>query len=656
MMGRVFPAMRTRVWGGNVALLLVLSEVSLGASPCLTGDGPVLELQTGDTMLGKVDLLRKLAVLYSEDPSIWSATTWREIAPDRIAVTRSGHRVCALVPSFGGLPIRLEARFEPSPDRSIVVQVRLWNRSPGVVVGLRGPGLSSVANLPGGALLIPNRPGHRLANPWLHYSSQPVSMEYPVPASMQYMAYVGDESGVALHVRDKAMVYKHFIFAGPDREMTVLQYPFVTPGGRWQSPPIMLQALDSWRQAADLYREWFESWASAPRISPVVRAMPTLPGTVIKARPIDDPYLKDVTKAQEVHTFAAALEQARGYHSSGLDGVHLVGWFGQGHDTTYPDHRPAEEMGGESGLIEYIRALHGMDMLAVLYLNARLANVMSPTYLAHPDWRALTQTGLPREERLGGETFHVMCPGCRGYQDHLIAEVRRVAETYRGDGVQLDQIGAAWSVLCFDQSHGHRTPATAWAEGHTALLRRLRAMLEGVNPDFLLWIEGAWEGAGQYVDLSQGGFWPDLPGAEYYPRLYRYTLPEHPLFGDARMGGVPYWGVTDLGRNRAINDQVGRIFWEGTFMDDQGLVLTPAAEGYWFLADNEAVITVVNDSSVPVRYLVTLDPCPHLKGRMPQSARAVAAGQSLAPVMWEGHVVFELTVPQRQMEAAHLQW
>ena len=43
---------------------------------------------------------------------------------------------------------------------------------------------------------------------------------------------------------------------------------------------------------------------------------------------------------------------------------------------------------------------------------------------------------------------------------------------------------------------------------------------------------------------------------------------EHPLFGDARMGGVPYWGVTDLGRNRAINAQVGDLFWDGVFMDD----------------------------------------------------------------------------------------
>ena len=167
---------------------------------------------------------------------------------------------------------------------------------------------------------------------------------------------------------------------------------------------------------------------------------------------------------------------------------------------------------------------------------------------------------------------------------------------------------------------------------------------------------GAWEGAGQYVDLSQGGFWPDLPGAEYFPQMYRYTLPEHPLFGDARMGGVPYWGVTDLGRNRAINAQVGDLFWDGVFMDDQGLETSPSTEGHWFLAEDEAVVTVVNDASVPVRFLVTLDLRRAGKQSLPTSARAIAAEQDVAPVIWENHVVFEVSVPARQMEAVHLRW
>ncbi len=69
-------------------------------------------------------------------------------------------------------------------------------------------------------------------------------------------------------------------------------------------------------------------------------------------------------------------------------------------------------------------------------------------------------------------------------------------------------------MLCFDPSHGHRTPATAWAEGHAAFTGRLEAMLDS-RPEFIAWIKGApGRRAGQYVDLSQGGFWPDLPGAE----------------------------------------------------------------------------------------------------------------------------------------------
>ncbi len=87
-------------------------------------------------------------------------------------------------------------------------------------------------------------------------------------------------------------------------------------------------------------------------------------------------------------------------------------------------------MGGEAGLVEYIGALHDMDMLAVLYVNARLANVNGESYHAPIEWRALTQTGHPREERVGGETASRHVPRL-SLADHLVSEVRRVAEIRR---------------------------------------------------------------------------------------------------------------------------------------------------------------------------------------------------------------------------------
>ena len=206
-------------------------------------------------------------------------------------------------------------------------------------------------------------------------------------------------------------------------------------------------------------------------------------------------------------------------------------------------------------------------------------------------------------------------------------------------------------MLCFDPSHGHRTPATAWAEGHAAFLSRLEAMLDVVAPEFIAWIEGAWEGAGQYVDLSQGGFWPDLPGAEYFPQMYRYTLPSTAVRRCAHGRGAPL-GSHGFGRNRAINAQVGDP--SGTASSWTTSLETSSTEGHWFLAEDEAVVTAEHVGAGPVSGYPDLRRAG--KQSLPTSARAIAAEQDVAPVIWENHVVFEVSVPARQMEAVHLRW
>ena len=381
--------------------------------------------------------------------------------------------------------------------------------------------------------------------------------------------------------------------------------------------------------------------------------MPTVPGIVVRARPKDDVHLRDVLKSMEVGTYEAGLPKVREFAHAGIDGVHLVGWFGQGHDTTYPDHEPTAEMGGEPGLLRLAEELHTNHMLAVYYLNARLLNVTSLSYRAHPDWAALTQDG-PRREQISTEVFHVACPASPGYQRHLEEQVIRVAGRYGGDGAQLDQIGAAWSVLCFDKSHGHRTPATAWAEGYTALLGKVRSAVRKSNPDFFCWVEGAWEGAAQYVDLSQGGFWPDHPGSEPFPDMYHYTLPEHPLFGDARLGGVPYWCPTDIARARRINALAASFFWDGDFQDTLNLSIDQGGEAHWFREGSKALITVFNPRDGVREFNVRLGGS--LATQYPKGPVATALASGIAtPATLEGGVIrLNVKVPPRQVEAVLL--
>lgn len=457
------------------ALPLVLCAGHSPASQAqVTVEGGTLRLLSGERLVAQTPVEKLLWVMYSETPDRWRAQSWAPLAADAITARVTGDEVVLSADHFGGRDIAMTARGEVGAGE-VLWRLDVRNHSGGTVVAVPGPDLRNLEIVEGGVLYIPNRPGHRLPDPWTHLATRG-SIGYPVPASMQYLTYAGPSGGVALHCHDSSMAYKLFAYGGPERELAVLQFPFIEPGEAWRSGPVVWQVLNSdWHQAADRYRRWFRSWARRPQISPQLRSFPAWGGTVVKSRPVDDPNVRDVLKRQETGTYAGALEQIRQIHEWGFRGTHLVGWFGQGHDTTYPDYDPAPDMGGVEGLKNLIEESHRMGMGITLYLNARLANLTNPTFQANPWWRTMMGNGEVWREGYGDQQFALLCPSVRQWQEHLTRVVETVAGEYHGDGVQLDQIGAASSVLCFDRTHGHRTPATAWPEGYTAMLRMIRA-------------------------------------------------------------------------------------------------------------------------------------------------------------------------------------
>jgi hypothetical protein len=662
------------------------------AGPALTlrvGAGAAsTELAWGNQVLAQSAQRPLLSIFYSDEADIWKAQTWQELRADAVVVRQGAKETDLDIASFGGQPVkvRLIGRLD-SGRGEVTWSIELVNGARGTVVGVIGPALAGIRDIADGSLYFPDRPGQRLADPWRALSANTLRMEYPVPASMQYVVYAGPDSGtaspsgvrgVAYHVFDREMVYKQLVFGGPDREISVIQYPFVPSGGHWRSPPIVWQALRrDWHEAADRYRGWFRSWAVRTTISAQVRAFPILAGTVVRARPVEDSALHDVVKEQEVGTYAASLEQMRQLKQRGYEGTEFIGWFGKGHDTTYPEFVPAPDMGGIEGLKNAVAGIHKMGLLALFYLNARVANYHSPTLQAHPEWEVQLANGQRTREHYGAENFVVLCPAVSGWQEHMRQQILRVERNYRGDGVQLDQIGAAWSFLCFNPAHGHRTPATAWAEGYSKMLRDSQKEARKINPQFWTWIEGAWEGAGQYVDLSSAGFWQRTPGSVYFPQLYRYTLPEHPMFGDPQMGGVPFWCPTDIQRAKKINDAVGSIFWDGRFMDDIGLSAPQGAEVHWFRQGPRVVLTV----KIKLRDAESLDigsgrERPDVTQRLgsataitvglnlsdlgrktpPRAARALAADAPVSVRIENHRLIIPVQVPAGQVEAVLLEW
>ena len=181
------------------------SRIRLDLQPAafdLALDGVTVAYSKGDPLF---------VLLYSDAADIWQARSWRMVAPSDAKVTRKGNNIRYAVESFEGLPIHLQARAAvDEATNEITWSMDVENKAPGTVVGVIGPCLRNVQDRPDSFLAVPNRAGHRIDDPWTALAGAVQHLEYPVPVSMQYLAYSGNDGGVAVHMFDKEMAYKLF--------------------------------------------------------------------------------------------------------------------------------------------------------------------------------------------------------------------------------------------------------------------------------------------------------------------------------------------------------------------------------------------------------------------------------------------------------------
>ena len=123
------------------------------------------------------------------------------------------------------------------------------------------------------------------------------------------------------------------------------------------------------------------------------------------------------------------------------------------------------------------------------------------------------------------------------------------------------------------------------------------------------------------------------------------------MFGDARMGGVPFWCPTDIQRAKKIDDAASSIFWHGEFMDDIGLSSFPQTEVHWFRYKDQVVITVMNNNDASQDFDVRLETSQLNWKGFPSSAQALASDRNLKITRRDGYLSFTVTVPAKQVEA-----
>jgi hypothetical protein len=210
----------------------------------------------------------------------------------------------------------------------------------------------------------------------------------------------------------------------------------------------------------------------------------------------------------------------------------------------------------------------------MFYINAHIADLASDWMKdpAHAASAVHGADGKPFVETYDdliqkARPFHAMCPSApawRAQLDGKATELRKLGAA----GIYWDQLEEMPSLLCYDRSHGHATPATAFNEGYKALFAQVHQDFSrgGTDTDYVFAAEGANDFYSQFIDVAAGmpgrlfGYapadcggclgWP-CGGAVHAPEIGRYTM-----FAKAL-------GLANYGSKLGDRDEFARAFLMG---------------------------------------------------------------------------------------------
>ncbi|HEY3396235.1 MAG TPA: DUF6259 domain-containing protein [Armatimonadota bacterium] len=414
-----------------------------------------------------------------------------------------------------------------------------------LIGGLDGLGEREEASF----LLYPESAGRRILDPRRNLAdrdAQPVRGVrfnylrdfYPGRASMQWLGLYGDQGSLYVGSHDSslqttatnALLHIGATPAEDSLSLGFIKYPFVGAGQTWFGEPFLVAVhSDSWRRDARRYRAFCDTYQDHGRRKPQwVQALPGMQDVVMLHQHGRVNYRYD--QIPEIAAAAAA---------GGLDVVKLTGWSHGGHDNMYPDFLPSDRLGGESALVDNFRQVQAAGYRLVLYFHFIQMSPNSEFYQQHGEF--CTMKGpygnpfvdiftwpshgslIAMNERF---PLYNACVGTAPWQEQVLACVRRGLD-WGVDCVFLDQVaGGPSSFLCFDERHGHPSPAFACGPGKTELSRRAREMVKAEGEEIALGAEYVADVLLQYYDFTLPFGLGFLYGGQHFGEMYRYTFPE----------------------------------------------------------------------------------------------------------------------------------
>lgn len=484
-------------------------------------------------------------------------------------------------------------------------------------------------------------------------NARSLSVSYPGSLSMQLMQLYNEDNGIYAYSKDTTNEFKKLNFGIFDGEneydegkvgasLSFSTYPFAEKGEQKNIAPIHIgvQNEGGWYEGADRYRNHLLS--QNIRFHNYGETVKNFSGMIatIATQPNQRPTM--AYDKNKVMGFSNDIETTLlDADNLGYDNMLLLGWSDKGFDTMYPDFKFMEAMGGESGFQSGVGKAQKNGDRVIAYLNAYSVNGDSEWSLSG-NWENCAvkdENGNKYTMGWGSAAFTAMCPMSEGYSSALTEAAARLAKN-GVNGLFFDQLMEMPATLCYDRTHGHKTPATAYGEGYEKVFTQIHAQMQKYTDDYIFLCEGINDAYIRYVDLPVG-MWarlmkyrlnteeendPNVEPIYSMPEITRYTIPtkilgiqnedgssvemnEHSyafLMGDPilRSGGSTNPIATQL---ISIYEQYPEIYGQSVYIHSRGISTEQGLEIGAIVGENQFIISIYNPTDDLISGKVRLD-------------------------------------------------
>ena len=170
---------------------------------------------------------------YSEEESMWNATSWTTYSGNYDSVSISPDHTAAVLKAenAGGTGCDITTTLRLNQGK-LTIDSQIDNQGSGTLVQLIPVKLGGLLDRANAILYSPRGTGEKIENPFLNILTTGKTVydcQYPSPMSMQMMTYSVAGMSVGVMCKDQTMEYKKFLVGAMDKSINVEQYPFVEP-------------------------------------------------------------------------------------------------------------------------------------------------------------------------------------------------------------------------------------------------------------------------------------------------------------------------------------------------------------------------------------------------------------------------------------------